>query len=286
MADENPFHISQWPGAIADPSGYDGGDRLRIALDLGDASEAHKQHVIAQWCARLPQLRSVRRLNLWSHVTQDLFDAACTLDLECLQVKWSNVVDLGAIRHLGRLLYFYLGSSTRVQSLEPLAVLPRLHTLHLENLKLVTDFTPLTALRSLRSLSVTGSMWTRQRLGSLQPFAQMTWLESLALDTAHVDSVRPLAQLSGLRQLDLGGRLPLSEYAWLAAHLPRTECRWFAPYLDLAPSGIGRCPRCQQDSRVMLTGKGGGVRCLHCDARRVSKHVAQFELLKAQATAA
>lgn len=119
-------------------------------------------------------------------------------------------------------------------------------------------------------------MWTRQKVGSLEPFARMTWLESLALDTTNIDSLRPLASLTNLKSLDLGGRLPMQEYAWLAAKLPDTEFRWFAPYLDLAPSGIDRCKKCGKESMAMLTGRGAGTICRFCDEKKVQRHEAAF----------
>jgi hypothetical protein len=123
-ATERPFHASQWPRPIADPEAYDGGERLAIAWDLGAVAEARKKQLIAAWIRRLPALRQVRRLNLWSCVTQPLFDVACAMEgLECLQIKWSHVREIDAIARLGTLRYLYIGSSTRIASVAPLAAL-------------------------------------------------------------------------------------------------------------------------------------------------------------------
>lgn len=281
----NPFHVSNWPRPILDPADYQGGDRLCIAYDLGRLTDKEKKDAIKQWCVRLPELQGVRWLNIWSHVTPPIFEAACRIgNLECLQLKWSNVRHLDPIRNLTNLRYLFIGSSTKVESVEPLAALRTLQVLHIENFKRVTDFSPLSHLADLQSLAVIGSMWTRQRLGSLKPFAQMTWLKSLALDTAYVESILPLANLRNLEHLGLGGRLPTHEYAWLAAKLPDTKCRWFAPFIDLATTGIGRCTRCNRESKVMLTGRPTAVVCRFCDAARVKKREAQFIKYKQQAT--
>jgi hypothetical protein len=127
-------------------------------------------------------------------------------------------------------------------------------------------------------------MWSRQAIGSLQPFASMTWLSSLVIDTSSVSSLRPLARLAGLRELGLGGKLPFEEYAWLSAQLPNTDCRWFSPYHELAGTGLGACKRCQRDSMVMVTGKGKPVLCRHCDAAKLAEHVARFEAVRASAS--
>jgi hypothetical protein len=280
----NPFHVSHWPGSIVEPSAYDGAERLSIGFDLGRLSEKEKKLAIKRWCATLPGHQAVRWLNIWSHVTPPLFDAACSmLDLECLQIKWSNVKDISAIAQLKNLQYLFIGSSTKIDNIDPLAELANLKILHIENFKLISDFSPLQKLNSLQSLNVTGSMWSRQNVGSLEPFARMTWLDALTVDTANVESIRPLASLKNLRYLNVGNRLPMAQYAWLAAQLPQTRCRWFQPYLELTSTGIGRCPTCKQTTRVMLTGRGSKMLCTSCDAAKVQKHVVAFELAKTSA---
>jgi hypothetical protein len=274
-----PFHVNQWPRMVKAPEDIDAvGEALSISWDLGDITEADKKRITKGWVQRLPTLHGLRRLRIWNHVTQPVFDAACQLtQLEVLQIKWSNVQDLGAIAGLKHLRALSIGSSTRVQSIEPLAQLSALELLEIENFKALTDFSPLTRLKALRSLSVTGSMWSRQAIESLEPFAQMTGLDELYLDTSSVRSLRPLAALKGLKELGVGGRLPMEEYAWLSARLPHTQCRWFQPYFELAGTGYTECKRCGRDSMVMLTGKGKPTLCKHCDEIKVSKHVEQYE---------
>ncbi len=277
----NPFHASTWPRGIARPEDYTGGDDLVLSWDLGAVPDAEKKRIIKAWCARLPELTKLRRLILWSQVTPPVFEAACQLrGLESLQIKWSNLTSLAPITALSQLRHLWIGSSTRVAAIEPLAGLSALRFLNLENFKLIQDFSPLEKLTSLETLWVTGSMWTRQNVGSLEPFARMHWLRSLALDTKYVKSLRPLAALTGLESLDVGGKLPLEEYAWLAARLPHTECRRFAPWLDVAGRGFDACERCKQDAKVLATGRGGGLLCRHCDADKLRKRAEVFEAAK------
>ncbi len=68
----------------------------------------------------------------------------------------------------------------------------------------------------------------------------------------------------------------MEEYAWLAAKLPNTECRWFSPYYDLAGTGIGRCKKCKHEALVMLTGKGMRTLCKLCDETKVRQHEVAF----------
>jgi hypothetical protein len=273
-----PFHISQWPKAIINPEDLGDGDALSLSWDLGSVGESEKKKLVKVWTRKLPTLQHLRRLQLWAQVTQPVFDAACELEqLEVLHIKWSNIKELGALARLRQLRALSIGSSTRVVSIEAIGGLQSLTLLELENFKSISDFSPLTRLKSLQSLSVTGSMWSRQTIESLEPFASMTWLTSLAIDT----SLKPLSRLTGLRELSLGGRLPFEEYAWLSGKLPETECRWFRPYYDLAGSGHGACSSCHEDSMVMLTGKGKPVLCKHCDAPKVARHADLFNAARA-----
>lgn len=161
--------------------------------------------------------------------------------------------------------------------------LSSLETLEIENFKLITDFSPLIKLRSLRDLSVSGSMWSRQAISSLEPFAKMTWLTSLGLDTSSVKSIRQLSTLVNLKTLWVGGRLPYEEYAWLSTKLPNTRCRWFKPYIELSDPGDLPCRSCGERSMIMVTGKGKPVLCMRCDEAKLSKHVQLFERTQALA---
>jgi hypothetical protein len=278
---DNPFHVDRWPAAILHPDEYRPAEYLALAWDPEAQTSARQKKLLDEWIARLPSFTDVRHLRIPWQVNQPLFDAACRMrDLRTLRIKWSSIRSLERITDLASLQALSLGSSTKIESIEPLATLSSLQVLGLENLRRISDFSPLARLTGLRSLSVTGSMWSRQTVDSLKPFARMTWLESLSVDTAHIRSLRPLARLRGLKTLHLGGRLPYTEYAWLAAKLPDTECQWFAPYLSLS---FGPCPRCKSGTRVMVTGRGKPVLCRACDAEKLAKHVAMFELARSAA---
>jgi hypothetical protein len=280
----HPFHAARWPRAIVHPDEYLGGDRLVLDWDLGPLSAAEKKAAIGAWCARLPGLKDVRGLRLWSRTPQPLFDAACRMSgLESLQIKLTTCTQLDAITALKRLRYLSIGSSTKVATIAPLGRLSGLRLLELENFKLVSDWSPLLALTALESLAVTGSMWSSQDVGPLDRFGRMTWLRSLSVDTTNVASLRPLAGLAGLERLGVGGKLPMAEYAWLAAQLPRTECRWFQPWLDMADAGIGPCKTCGRKTLVMLTGKGARTLCRDCDAAAVQRHAQAFQAVKDEA---
>lgn len=280
---EHPFDASVWPAPIFLPDEYVGGDSLRLDWEFAGLSAKEKPRIIKAWCRLLPQLSRLRRLVIWSQVTQPLFEAVCQLPhLEALQIKWSTISRLDSIQSLSALRHLHIGSSTRVESIQPLTTLSSLELLEIENFKRITDFSPLAGLKNLKSLAVVGSMWSRLRLSSLEPFAEMTSLESLAVEASATASLRPLARLQGLKELHINGGMPMEQFAWLAAQLPNARCRWFAPFLDLTGMFMGKCKRCGIDAMVMLTGRGTRVVCRHCDREAVDKHVAAFDAEKAR----
>jgi hypothetical protein len=278
------IHSGIWPKSIIYPKDYDGGESLCLDWDLGKIDDAEKKKVIKSWVSILPTLKNLSHLKLWSNVTQSLFDAICQVHrLDTLQIKRSNVKTLTAISELTAIRSLTIGSSTKVESIEPLTGLATLKLLDIENFKLIENFAPLSSMKSLEVLAVTGNMWSKQAIASLEPFGEMKWLTYLALDVSGAPNLRPLGNLKNLKALDISGRLSYEEYAWLAGKLPNTNCRWFQPYAELVASGIGRCEKCKQESMVMVTGRGKPVLCKHCEAAKLEKHVDLFNKILADA---
>ncbi|SMC29111.1 hypothetical protein SAMN02745857_03610 [Andreprevotia lacus DSM 23236] len=286
LAHPNPFHRANWPRAILHPDDYDGSDRLVLEWDFGANSDQERKAVIKTWCARLPGLTQLRWLSVWSRTAPPLFEALCELpQLECLQIKYSTVQQLGPISRLQRLRYLDIGTSGKVEAIAPLATLAQLRHLKLTEFKQIRDYTPLAELSELESLWLACEMYSADAPGSLQAFTRLEKLRELLLDVSHVDSLLPLAALPQLAELTLNNIRPMADYAELAALLPKVQCRWLHPYwryVDWGNGELGLCKRCQQKTMVMLTGKGSGRDlCSHCQADKLAQHVAKFDAVVA-----
>ncbi len=121
--------------------------------------------------------------------------------LETLTVWQSNkLVRLDGIEAATDLEILELNDNGRLESLEPIRVLPKLHTLHL-----------------------TGGIWTKQQTDGLEALAGLRTLRALHLrgiDGRGVD-LTPITQLPNLELLDLWGRdFPMEEVAKVAAAYP------------------------------------------------------------------
>jgi hypothetical protein len=107
-----------------------------------------------------------------------------------------------------------VGSSTQVESIEPLARMTNLLTLSLESLKRIQDYSPLEPLVDLQGLSIDGSMWTTQKIKDLEFVKPLKELRFLTLiNTRLIDkSFDPILNLANLERFDSSWNYPESEF--------------------------------------------------------------------------
>ena len=143
-------------------------------------------------------------------------------DLESLFIKWSSIQDLAPLTELERLTALYVGSSTRVESIEVLGRMTSLRWLSLENLKRIDDLSPLARLTGLEGLIVQGSMWTTQRVKTLQPLASLQGLRYLGLANLRAgdNTLSPLFALSKLEYVSAARWWPDGEVEELRRRNP------------------------------------------------------------------
>ena len=192
------------PKIVIEPHEYTGGPELFLDVKpLGrDVPEAQRRKRVAAWCELLPTLTDVRRLWLFSHVPKRLFEAACELaNLEALYVKWGNADDLSPLSALQNLRHVHLGSLTKVTDITPLAAMQQLRSLEIENFKRVEIFDDLAGLSGLELLHLDGSIWTEQKIASLDPIGHMSGLRSFSMINARLRS-KSFDPLLNLHQLE------------------------------------------------------------------------------------
>jgi hypothetical protein len=183
--------------------------------------------------------------------------------LEHLLVRWAN--------HLSDLSW--------------LDRLPHLRTLYLEDMNRL-DLDTLPELRTLEALHVGGGMWSTLKVSSLAPLTRLPALRHLTLSNVKPldGSLVPLHALTELRQLSLPNFFAVEECARLAAALPHTRGRILGPiYTEPSTRAKGSpafaCARCG-GPRVMLTGRPALLLCPSCDAARIAKRVARWEIAR------
>lgn len=220
--DENDFP------RVQDPSEYQGESAIKLVCTQTDLSSYKQTKLVHAWVELLPTLNLT---HLWfaSKVNQDLFDAACEIPtLESLNVKWSSINRLDGIAKTKSLATFILGSSPQVESIECLAGLDKITALTLENLKDIQDLSPLTPLKSLKVLSFGGSIWTTQKVSSLQPLGELNkieeiWVQNLRAKNMDLSCLHHLTSLKKFmcamwwdkeQMIELKKAIPGLEFGW------------------------------------------------------------------------
>ena len=189
------------PPLVRHPDEIGESDRLAVAPFAPDLTSSGRRALLREWCSALDSLSGVRLLWVTSRVPQALFEAACRVEgLEGLWIKHSAIRSLEAVAEANALRFFHLGSSTALESIAPLESCQRLRVLGLENIKRISRLDELRSLHSLEELSVQGSMWTTQRVETLEPVGALSELRYLSIvNLRSADkTLRPLFKLRKL----------------------------------------------------------------------------------------
>jgi hypothetical protein len=208
---------SGWPPKIiSNPEDYAGGELLSCTpTQISNCTPYQQKKITRRWCEAIPRFESVRVIWFHCRVTQDLFDAACSLPkIEAIYIKWSGIKSLRKAADCRHLRHLHVGSSTQVESIEPLARMTNLLTLSLESLKRIQDYSPLEPLVDLQGLSIDGSMWTTQKIKDLEFVKPLKELRFLTLiNTRLIDkSFDPILNLANLERFDSSWNYPESEF--------------------------------------------------------------------------
>ncbi len=189
------------------------------------------------------------------------------------------------LRGADALEHLLLNWAPCVTDLSFLADLPELRTLYLDDLKRL-DLATLPALPMVTALHLAGGMWSALKVQSFAPLARLPNLQYLSISNVRPldDSLEPLSTLVRLRRLELPNLYPLEEMARLSAALPTTDGNAFSPvYAVYDRAGHEnwpfRCDRCG-GRRQMMTGRPASMLCARCDAGKIERRVARWEIAR------
>ena len=214
--------------------------------------------------AALPRLRA---LNLYQVGRTDLTPVGRLATLEHLLIGWANhLTDLSWLSELPRLRTLVIGDAKRLN----LATLP--------------------TLPMLEALELGGGMWTTLKLESLEPLSRLSALKYLALSSISVEDgslANLLAALPALQTFSAPNIFDVDESGRAAGLRPDLEASVLSPIFAEARSDVDGKPcfpcRSCAAPMLMLTGRRAPLRCPRCDALRIEKHVARWELARAAA---
>ena len=148
------------------------------------------------------------------------------LDVERLSIVEMRGGELADLACCARLTHLAITWATKLADISAIGTCRALRYLEITDAPKVRDLAPLADLKALRVLVYQGGIWNKNRAASLAPLTELGQLEVLFLANLAVEDggLRPLAGLNGLRALFLSNQFETADYAFLAAHLPGTEC--------------------------------------------------------------
>ena len=262
---------------------YEGQEILFLACtQRGELSSYKQNKLVESWMAFLPTI-DLKEIHFLTRVPQKLFDAACQVNsLEGLYVKWSGdgIKNYEQARNLTNLKRLYLGDSTQISDVSPLADLTNLEWLQLIGQKQVKNLSPISNLKKLEGLSISGSRFGVQKIESLSPLRKLENLRVLYLTNLYsMDlDLSPLLSLKNLELLDVANRYPTEEYARLAAQLPKNCDHGFSGVRD---RGF-KCDKCNDTTLVEIMDKRKRYLCKVCDSDKVAIAEERFKELRAK----
>lgn len=195
---------------------------------------------------------SLKHLSLRFWPQPDLTAFNFPKGLETLTIWQSNkFVRLDGIQAASDLEILELNDNGRLEGLDPIRALPKLHTLYL-----------------------TGGIWTKQQTDGLEALAGLETLRALHLrgiDGRGVD-LTPITQLPNLELLDLWGRdFPMEQVAKVAAAHPM-----FLEQLLRMDNRGDSCKTCGREKKLMFIRRRKAFWCPVCEKEGLDRLLDKF----------
>ncbi|MBC7000838.1 hypothetical protein [Cytophaga sp. FL35] len=175
-------------------------------LGIGFQNEANKTKELKIWNSMLEQLDNVEYIWTYHKLNQTTFESIGRMkNLKGINIKWSSIKDLECLKDKTEIEHLNLGLSTGLRSIQPICELPNLITIESENLKKVNDWKYLGNLKQLQGLGISGGMYERLKLKSIDFIRELVNLKYLYLRSTKIldNSLEAIVGLKELQNLRL-----------------------------------------------------------------------------------
>jgi Leucine-rich repeat (LRR) protein len=248
--------------------------RIRFQDDLAKAKKNIKEvsiHGDVKNIESIENLLSLRKVYLVT-VSQEQFDKILPFlsnvtDLKIYEIRCTDLSSLGSLHSLENL---DLDWNTKIETLWNMGELTSLSSLSINDFSKLNDISNISKMPWLTNLSLTGGMWNKLSLKSIEPLSVLKELRSLDLGNIEIkdsNSILPLSSLVQLEKLNIPNRFPTEEIARLSVKLPNTVCDFFTPFIKVN-SG--------DDKDTLIIGKGKPRLNSKKDSERIKKYEAEF----------
>ncbi len=212
--------------------------------------------------------------------TQEQFEKIIPHLKHIIHLKMYNIrcTDLSALGTLTALEELDLEWNTKIEKLWNMSKLTALRSLRISDFSKLHDITTMADMPWITDLELSGGIWNKLSLATIEPLARLTNLKRLNLGNIEIKdktSILPLRKLKTLEQLTIPMRFPTEEIARLSVELPNTKCDVFYPYVKV-DLGDGK--------DIMIVGKGKPRLNSKKDAKRIEKYVHEFKIFQERYT--
>lgn len=217
-----------------------------------------------------------RLTKLWVHsVNQKEFNQILgQVNPKMLYVYEMRVEDLSLLSNLSNLQTLGLEWNTKATRLWDLSKNTNLKALTIRGFSKLREVQILAQAQEIQLLELEGDESHSLQLENLEPLKHLHHLVYLGLSNIKVldDSLWPISELRGLKELVISNQFPTEEFAKLSAALPNTKCDKFSAFLRLPPLADG--------SDIMVVGKSKPFLNSKKDIAKVKKYEESFRRLQ------
>ena len=176
--------------------------------------------------------QQITRLSAKQVNVEFLSEIAELQNLEYLEIERLSSDTLLPLINLNKLETLKISGVSKAENFEVLTSLPNLRYLFIEGAKKLNNLECLSGFTELISLGVEGTMYTNQKVLSLQPISTLPNLEALFLTSVSLTdkSILCLADLPKIRVLSCARFTTKEQFFSLKSKKPNLKCRWFEAY--------------------------------------------------------
>lgn len=225
----------------------------------------------------LDLLASFSNLNkLWVRsVNQKEFNQILSqVNPEMLYVYEMRVEDLSLLSNLSNLQILGLEWNTKATRLWDISNNHRLKALSIKGFSRLNEIQSLIQAQEVNLLQLGGDDSITLKLENLEPLKYLHRL--VFLDLSHLklmdDSLWPISELKGLKELVISNQFPTEEFAKLSVALPDTKCDKFSAFV--------RVPKLVDGSDIMVVGKRKPFLISKRDSVKMKKYEDRFRAIQ------
>jgi hypothetical protein len=178
------------------------------------------------------EFQSLKEL-LAKQVDQDFLEQICSINsLEYLEMEVVTAVDINKLQELPKLRYLKIYGLRKATDFSCLRKIKTLRKLFIENAKHLNDLEFLDPGQRLVALGIEGSIYTNQKIASLQPLSGIESLEAIFMSSVHLrdKNLDYLAHLPNLKYFSCARFAPKSSFESLRKLMPSLTCNWCDKY--------------------------------------------------------